>query len=121
MPKIVLAGHDLHLLESRAEVLKRTGAEVFCCTGRMALKVVTTGKPDLLVLCHTLPHEEAEAIAKRVYMCSPETKVLLVVSQVLADRPYEDAKFDSTSLPEPSRLIARTTELLRGGGHLRIA
>jgi hypothetical protein len=120
MPKIVLAGQDLHLLETRAEVLKRTGAEVLCCTGRMALNVVTTRKPDLLVLCHTLAHEEAEAIAERVYVCSPRTRVLLVVSQVVADRPYEDAKFDATSLPEPARLVARTTELLRGLPHYRV-
>ena len=120
MPKIVLAGQDIHLLETRAEVLKRTGADVVYCTGAKALSVVTAARPDLLVLCHTLAHEEAEAIAARVYVCSPGTRVLLVVSQVIADRPYEDAKFDATSLPEPARLVARTTELLRGLPHYRV-
>jgi hypothetical protein len=120
MPTIVLAGQDVRLLETRAEVLKKIGADVVCCTGAKALSIVTAEKPDMLVLCHTLAHEESEAIAERVYVCSPRTRVLLVVSQVVADRPYEDAKFDATSLPEPARLVARTTELLRGLPHYRV-
>jgi hypothetical protein len=120
MPKIVLAGQDMRLLETRAEVLRRTGAEVVYCTGSATLSVVTAEKPDLLVLCHTLAHEEAEAIAERVYACCPGTRVLLVVSQVIADRPYKDAKFDATSLPDPVRLVARAAELLRELPHYRV-
>jgi response regulator RpfG family c-di-GMP phosphodiesterase len=113
MPKIVLAGQDVHLLETRAEVLKKTGSDVVYCVGSEALNIVASEMPDLLVLCHTLAHQEAEAIAERVYSCCPKTRVLLVVSQVVADRPYEDAKFDATSLPEPKRLVACAIELLQ--------
>ena len=113
MAKIVLAGQDIRLLKTRAEVLKKTGADVLYCSGSAALTVVTAEKPDLLVLCHTLAREEAEAMADKVYACCPDTRVLLVVSGVAADRPYEDAKFDASCLPEPARLIALTTELLR--------
>jgi hypothetical protein len=115
MPKIVLAGQDVHLLETRAAVLKKkTGAEVVYCAGSQALDIVVSEMPDLLVLCHSLLHEDAEAIADWVHACCPKTRVLLVVSQVVSDRPYEDAKFDATSLPEPKRLVACATELLRG-------
>jgi hypothetical protein len=114
MPKIVLAGQDVHLLETRAAVLKKkTGAEVVYCAGSHALNVVASETPDLLVLCHSLLHEEAETIADGVHACCPKTRVLLVVSQVVADRPYEDAKFDATSLPEPKRLVACAIELLQ--------
>jgi CheY-like chemotaxis protein len=114
MPKIVLAGQDVGLLETRAEVLKKTGAKVVYCVGSQALNVVASEQPDLLVLCHSLLHEEAEMIADRVHASYPKTRVLLVVSQVIAERPYLDAKFDATSLPEPTRLVARATELLQG-------
>jgi len=120
MPKIVLAGQDIHLLETRAEVLKSTGSDVIYCVGSKALNIIASENPDLLVLCHTLAHEEAEAIAEKVYTLCPTTRILLVVSQVIADRPYRDSKFDATSLPDPVRLVARTAELLGGLPHYRV-
>jgi hypothetical protein len=117
MPKILLAGQDVRLLETRAAVLKKTGAEIAYCTASHALKVVVSEMPDLLVLCHSLLHEEAEAIADGVHLFCPMTRVLLVVSQVIADRPYHDAKFDATCLPEPAHLIRCATEFLQGPPH----
>jgi DNA-binding response OmpR family regulator len=112
MPKIVLAGQDVHLLETRAEVLKATGAEVVYCIGSQALNVVESERPDLLVLCHSLLNEEAEMIADRIHVSCAKTRVLLVLSQVI-DRPYEGEKFDATSLADPTRLVARANELLQ--------
>jgi hypothetical protein len=120
MPKIVLAGQDVHLLETRAEVLKKTGSDVIYCVGSKAFNIVTSEMPDLLVLCHTLAHEEAEAIAEKVHACCPKTRVLLVASQVIADGPYQDAKFDATSMPDPAQLVAHSTELLRGLPHYHV-
>jgi response regulator RpfG family c-di-GMP phosphodiesterase len=114
MPKILLAGQDVRLLETRAAVLRKTGAEVVYCTASHALKVVVSEMPDLLVLCHSMLHEEAEAIADGVHLCCPMTRVLLVISQLIADRPYRNAKFDATCLPEPSHLITCATEFLQG-------
>jgi DNA-binding response OmpR family regulator len=112
MPNIVLAGQDVHLLETRAEVLKATGAEVVYCIGSQALNVVESERPDLLVLCHSLLNEEAEMIADRIHVSCAKTRVLLVLSQVI-DRPYEGEKFDATSLADPTRLVARANELLQ--------
>jgi hypothetical protein len=120
MPKVVLAGQDVHLLETRAEVLKKTGSDVVYCLGSKAFDLVASEMPELLVLCHTLAHEEAEAIAERVYACCPKTRVLLVVSQVIADWPDRDMKFDATSMPDPARLVARSAELLRELPHYRV-
>jgi response regulator RpfG family c-di-GMP phosphodiesterase len=112
MPKILLAGQDVRLLETRAAVLKKTGAEVVYCIGSEAFSIVLSERPDLVVLCHYLAEQDAEAIADKVHVCCPTTRVLLVVSQVVDEKHYQDAKFDGTSLPEPFRLIKRATELL---------
>jgi len=113
MLKIVLAGQDIRLLETRAEVLRKTGADVVYCVGCQALNIVASEMPDLLVLCHSIAPEEAEAIADRVRTHYPKTRVLLVVSQMIPAGPYQDAKFDAKSLAEPARLVARATELLQ--------
>jgi hypothetical protein len=37
VPKILLAGHDIHLLGTRAAVLAKTGADVISCMGSKAV------------------------------------------------------------------------------------
>jgi hypothetical protein len=112
MPKIVFAGQDIRLLETRAEVLKMTGAEVSCCFGEQAFDIVRLVEPDLLVMCHTIAHKDAEAIADRVHAFCPKARVLLVLSQIIDDRPEGNGRFDGTSEPDPARLVARSAELL---------
>jgi len=112
MPKILLAGQDVRLLETRAAVLKKTGAEVLYCTQSYVLDVLVSEKPDLVVLCHSLGRGDAEALADKIRVCSPKTRVLMVVSQGSEEKQYQDAKFDAMILPEPVRLIKRATELL---------
>jgi DNA-binding response OmpR family regulator len=112
MPKILLAGNDVRLLETRAAVLKKTGAEVVYCTGFHVLDVIVSETPDLVVLCHSLGRGEAEALSDKIHACWPKTRVLLVVSQGFEEKQYQDARFDATILPDPVRLIKRATELL---------
>jgi CheY-like chemotaxis protein len=112
MPKILLVGQDEGLLHSRSAVLKRTGAVVVSHIGDDLLTVVQSEVPDMVVLCHSLSMDYAEAMADAARLCCPKTKVLLVLSELRADRPYKDAKFDAVSHAEPSRLIARVSELL---------
>jgi hypothetical protein len=117
MPKILLAGHDVPLLETRAAVLKKTAAEVVYCVGPCLLDVIVYEKPDLVVLCHSLGRVEAEALSDKIHACYPKTKVLLVVSQGFEEKQYQNAKFDATILPDPVRLIERATELLEPRPH----
>jgi DNA-binding response OmpR family regulator len=112
MPKILLAGQDDHLLETRAAVLKKTGADVVYCIGSHAFNVIKSEMPDLVVLCHSLPEAEAEVIADKAHVCCPRTRVLLVVSQATEEKHYKYAKFDATSLPEPTKLITLAAKLL---------
>lgn len=112
MPKILLVGQDEGLLHSRSAVLKRTGAVVVSHIGGDLLTMVQSEMPDMVVLCHSLSTDYAEAMADAARLCCPKTRVLLVLSELRADRPYKDAKFDAVSPSEPSKLIARVSELL---------
>ena len=86
-------------METRAAVLRKTGADVVYCSGSQVFNTVPSEMPDLVVLCHSLAEIEAETIADKVHTCWPKTRVLLVVSQVIEERQYQDAKFDATSQP----------------------
>jgi hypothetical protein len=69
--------------------------------------------PDLIVLCHSLGRGEAEALADKIRVCCPKTRVLLVVSQGSEEKQYQDAKFDAMILPEPIKLINKQPSCLR--------
>jgi hypothetical protein len=58
--------------------------------------------------------EDAERIADKAHERDPGTRVLMVVSHVYPERQQGDGKFDAVTLPDPARLIMRTTELLEG-------
>jgi hypothetical protein len=67
--------------------------------------------PDLFVICHTVAHKDAEAIADMVHACGPTTRILLVLS-LIEDRTYARGRFDATSKSNPEQLIERTAQLL---------
>jgi hypothetical protein len=85
MQKIVLASQDVRLLETRGAVLEKTGAEVVCCFGEQASDAVTSRTPDLLVICHTIEHKEAEVIADMVHACCPKESLHKFCIRVLID------------------------------------
>jgi CheY-like chemotaxis protein len=113
LPKILLVGQDHRLLDTRAAVLRQTGANVTISGGAEARKVVLSENPDLVVLCHSLPVEDAESVADETRKCCPGAKVLLVLPAADPDRPYQDSKFDGITAAEPVRLVGRAKELLQ--------
>jgi len=115
--KILLAGQDPRLLATRAAVLKKISDHVVSCNALEALKFLESETPNLVVLCHSLSVEDADRIADKAHERREGTRVLMVVSELNPERMHRDAKFDATSLPEPSRLIMRTMELLQGLSH----
>lgn len=117
MPKILLAGQDDRLLETRAAVLKGTGATVISCRSGEALDAVKSEVPDLVVLCHSLAVDDAELMADRIRDCCPTARILLVLSEVGPDKPYRDEKFDAKTFAEPSLLVTHATELLKMPPH----
>jgi CheY-like chemotaxis protein len=111
--KILLAGQDPRLLATRAAVLRKISNHVVSCNASEALKVLESETSNLVVLCHSLSVEEAERVADKAHERAQGTRVLMQISEVNSERPHRGAKFDAVTLPDPTRLIARTTELLQ--------
>jgi hypothetical protein len=114
VPKILLVGQDVRLLGTRADVLRKTHAEVDYCLGSQAAGMVKTERPDLVVLCHSLAQGEAESIADEVRKCCKTTKILMVLSESGTELPLQDKKFDAMCLSRPDRLVACANGLLGG-------
>ena len=114
MYKILLAGQDPRLLATRAAVLRKISDHVVSCNSSEALKILESETTNLVVLCHSLSVEEAETIADKAHERAQGTRVLMLISEVNPERQHRDAKFDAVTLPDPTRLVARTTELLLG-------
>ena len=113
MSRILLAGSDCRLLETRAAVLAKTGAEVVFHNTHEALAVLDRDVFDLVILCHSLIESEAAVIVAKVHEKAPGTKILLVTSNLdtYGMRPGSDV--DATSLPEPGHLVALASQLLK--------
>jgi CheY-like chemotaxis protein len=113
MHKILLIGQDFRLLATRAAVLSRTDASVISCNAGEALGILGGETFDLVVLCHSLSETQATEITDAVHRQWPETKILLVVSDIVQERFYAGLESDATSSPEPAHLIRRANELLK--------
>jgi hypothetical protein len=113
MLKILLAGSDSRLLATRAAVLSKTGAAVVFHNAIETLAVLDQDRFDLVVLCHSLTELEMAVIADKVHQRIPETKILMVMSDLDRYEFHRDRKVDAVSLPEPAQLVVRVKELLQ--------
>ena len=113
MLRILLAGSDSRLLETRAAVLLKTGAAVIHRDASGALGILDREAFDLVVLCHSLMESEVTLIVEKIRQKIPAAKTLMVTSDVDRYERRPDSHVDATSIPEPGRLIARAKELLQ--------
>jgi hypothetical protein len=96
MPRnaILSAGRDRPLLFTRNRVLEEAG---YCVTGTYTaadtVENFFAGDFDVVVLCHSIPLEERERIAKLVHLHSPSTPVVL-----LADLPTRRFEFGDLTI-----------------------
>lgn len=120
MARIVLVGEDSTLLATRAEVLKRTGANIACSSARNAKSVMDEEIFDILVLCHSVPDGMATDLIDYVHQRWPEVKILTVVAERLE---YRGTGVEMTSSSDPGLLIERTHQLLESlpNHRLRVA
>jgi DNA-binding response OmpR family regulator len=119
LPKVLLVGNDLRLLATRAAIVARTHAGVACCTAAEAPKEVQRQKPDLVVLCHSLTDAQAIETTEAARRYSPQTKILMVVPNVVRERFYRGARFDATCPADPGQLLDCIATLLHAPtGHL---
>ncbi len=117
MSRILLAGSDFRLLETRAAVLAKTGAEVLSRNSRGTLEILDRDAFDLVILCHSLPQPDAALIVAKVHEKRPGTKILMVTSNLDMYGMRPDSDVDATSLPEPGRLVALASQLLNANSH----
>jgi len=117
MSRILLAGSDCRLLETRAAVLAKTGAEVIFRNAKETLRVLDRDAFDLVILCHSLPETDAAVIVAKTHEKSPGTKILMVTSNLDMYGMRRDGDVDATSLPEPGPLIALASQLLKANSY----
>lgn len=118
MLTILAVGEDFDLLKTRAEVLRRTGANVLCSSGAAAIKYISEWEFDLVVLGHSLRQHDAERITDAAHRSGSKTQVLLLVSGREQEHEFDQIDLDGRSFVEPDCLIRSATELLaRQGKH----
>jgi hypothetical protein len=113
MDRILLIGEQPSLLETRAEILAKTGACVTCCDTNQLNVLLKDGSFDLVILCHTLfisPVRRSCVIAD-VYRRWPQASVLQVVR---GHGKQEDETGLDTSLMwrTPGELVQAAVRLL---------
>lgn len=117
MRRILLAGSDSRLLETRAAVLLRTGAAVIHRNTQGTLDILDREAFDLVILCHSLLEADVTVIVEKIHQKIPEAKILMVISSIDQYEMHADLKVDATSAPNPEHLIAQTKQLLEVPSH----
>jgi DNA-binding NtrC family response regulator len=109
---ILAVGEDTGLLKTRAEVLRKTGANVLCSSGAAALKYITEWEFDLIVLGHSVSQMNAERISEAAHRKGSKTLVMLLVSDRVGEQEYDGISLDGRSFVEPDCLIRSASDLL---------
>jgi hypothetical protein len=120
MSAILQIGEDEFLLETRAAVLRTTGAAVVSAEISSALSVLERQVFDIVILCHTIPEPVSRTLADVVHQNWPVTRLL----QISVIREWEQSgELEGLDLcpPDPERLIEHIIELLgrRSPGSVR--
>jgi DNA-binding response OmpR family regulator len=112
MLTILAVGEDFDLLRTRADVLRKTGANVLCSAGAAALKFIAEWEFDLVVLGHSVRQQDAEQISEAAHRQGSKTLVLLLVADRMQEREYDGIDLDARSFVDPACLIRSATSLL---------
>ena len=112
MRTILAVGEDVDLLRTRAEILRKTGANVLCSSGAAALKFIAEWEFDLVVLGHSVRQQDAERISEAAHRQGSKTLVLLLVSDRMREREYDGINLDARSFVDPACLIRSANGLL---------
>jgi hypothetical protein len=112
MGTILLVGEDELLLQTRAAVMRTTGAATVCCHPSSALTTQAERNCDLIILCHSLPAPLCSELAEVLHSRWPSVALL----QLVPTLPWEQLDLSDGVLPvctaDPVQLVGRTVELL---------
>lgn len=115
MENVLLVGEDTALLDARADVLARTGANVTCCHAGDLDRHLWSETYDLVVLCQTLKSGvERSLIVAEIYRRWPQARVLQVVTgyERLPAESGVDASIVVGDMGEQGELVEMSMELL---------
>jgi DNA-binding response OmpR family regulator len=112
MVTILSVGEDFDLLKTRAQVLRKTGANVLCSSAASALKFIAEWEFDLIVLCHSVCRRDALPITESAHARGSKTLVLLLVSEAAGEQQDAGIDYDAKTFVEPDCLIRSISELL---------
>jgi hypothetical protein len=111
MAAILSIGEDAFLLETRAAVLRRTGAEVVNTNIVSALSYLETRCFDLVILCHSIPIHLCRTLGEIIQLNWPATRLMHLSTLRSWEQSEIQAGVDICA-PEPEQLLEHTILLL---------
>jgi DNA-binding response OmpR family regulator len=113
MFRILSVGNDRMLLETRAALLRHTGAEVDAADVQAARSTAMFRQYDLLILCQSVPMLDADELSEICRFRCPETKILLLGADIREDETEINADSTMCSLEGPTALIDKVSGWMR--------
>ncbi len=113
---ILAVGQDSGLLSTRAEVLRRTGADVVESGSAAAIELLETTRFDAVVLCHSVSAQEAEAIGRAAHQPEYSVPVIQVIPISSRNRSSRPGVADAISEADPAMLVNHVIQLLNAVG-----
>lgn len=111
MSAILLIGEDAFLLETRAAVLRTTGAEIQSCDISSALPTMGKQLFDIVIFCHSIPLHLCHTLSEIIHQNWPDTRLLRVAAVRHWEESEEVVGVDLCS-SQPERLVEQTISLL---------
>jgi DNA-binding response OmpR family regulator len=110
---ILCVGEDADLLNTRAELLRTTSATVMQTRSVAALKFMKQRRFDLIILCHTVPHEAAKKISLIAHSIQEKSFVLLLTPSLgHEERRCHEIDFDVMTGVDPASLLSTVAKVL---------
>jgi hypothetical protein len=109
---ILAVGEDFELLKTRAEVLRKTGANVLCSCGAAAMKFMSEWEFDLVVIGHSVRPLYAQRITELAHRKGSKTQVLLLMPEGGRDHELDGVHADARSPIAPGTMVQSASALL---------
>lgn len=118
MPRILSISYDKALLETRALLLSREGFQVESAVGfTAAIHACETGTFDLVIMGHSIPAADKEAIIKQLKgVCATPIMALRRPN----DAPLKAAEYNLDS-GDPQRFLSYVKEVMKERAEGRLA
>jgi DNA-binding response OmpR family regulator len=116
MATVLLVGEDEILLNTRAAVVRTTGATTVCSLTSSALTVLAEQSCDLVILCHSVPDYVCITLADIIRRQWPGTRIL----RLAAGSAWEEDVPIAVCPADPESLVQCTVELLGRRGPQRV-